>query len=189
MKLSEAREKLRTCCSPDLFMHSVGVEETAYRLALNYGADTQKASLAGLMHDYAKSFSNERLYRIAVENNLADDLSLQEPSLLHAPVGAWLLKWELGIEDVEVLEAVKVHTTGAAGMSLLARIVYLADYIEPGRTHFGVIEIRELAFADLERALLGAVNLTIKRVLERGRLVHPGSISFRNSLILSLRKK
>jgi HD superfamily phosphohydrolase YqeK len=67
--------------------------------------------------------------------------------------------------------------------------VYLADYIEPGRTHFGVIEIRELAFADLERALLGAVNLTIKRVLERGRLLHPGSISFRNSLILSLRKK
>ena len=141
------------------------------------------------MHDYGKSFSNERLYRIAVENNLADDLSLQEPSLLHAPVGAWLLKWELGIEDGEVLEAVKVHTTGAAGMSLLARIVYLADYIEPGRTHSGAIEIRELAFSDLERALLGAVNLTIKRVLERGRLMHPGSISFRNSLILSLRKK
>ena len=141
------------------------------------------------MHDYGKSFSNDRLYRIAVENNLADDLSLQEPSLLHAPVGAWLLKWELGIEDGEVLEAVKVHTTGAAGMSLLARIVYLADYIEPGRTHSGVIEIRELAFSDLERALLGAVNLTIKRVLERGRLLHPGSISFRNSLILSLRKK
>ena len=104
----------------------------------------------------------------AVANNVVDELSLQEQSLLHAPVGSWLLEHELGIDDPEVLYAVKIHTTGAADMTLLAKIIYLADYIEPGRSHPGVDVIRELAFQDFNKALLGAVDSTIKYVLEKG---------------------
>jgi predicted HD superfamily hydrolase involved in NAD metabolism len=188
MNISRAREILKNNISNNLFIHSIGVEEMALRLAVTYGVNGEKASLAALLHDYGKIFSNDRLYRIALENDLVDDITLQEPALLHAPVGAWLLQWELGIDDEEILEAVKMHTTGIAGMSLLAKIIYLADYIEPGRTCPGAKEIREVAFSDLERALLGAVNLTIKYVLEREKIVHPNSISFRNSLVLSLRK-
>lgn len=189
MNIARAREILRNTASDSLFAHCLGVEKTALKLAGLYGADSEKAALAGLLHDYAKGLSNEKLYRIAVENDLADELSLQEPGLLHAPVGAWLLKSELGIDDAEILEAVKVHTTGVAGMSLLGKIVYLADYIEPGRTQAGVKIVREIAFSDLEKALLEAVNLTIKKVLDRGKILHPNSISFRNSLIISLRGK
>lgn len=188
MNISKARELLKNNISPNLFTHSMGVEETALRLAAAYGVDGEKVSFSGLMHDYGKIFSNDILHRIAMENALVDDLTLQEPALLHAPVGAWLLKRDLGIDDGEILEAVRMHTTGVAGMSLLARIVYLADYIEPGRTCPGVKDIREIAFSDLDRAFLGAVNLTIKYVLEREKIVHPNSISFRNSLVLSLRK-
>ncbi len=189
MNIVKVRERLKNNTGEDLFIHSVGVEEMAFRLAVKYGVNSEKASIAGLLHDYAKSLSSERLCRIAVENNLVDEITLQEPALLHAPVGAWLLEQELGIDDEEILEAVRMHTTGVAGMSLLAGIIYLADYIEPGRIHAGVKEIRKVAFSDLEKALLGAVNLTIKHLLERGKIIHPYSISFRNALILSLRKK
>ena len=188
MNKAKIREKLKENTGDQLFIHCLEVERTAVHLAVQYGADSEKASIAGLLHDYAKELSPERQYRLAVENGLADKLALQEPALLHAPVGSWLLKEELKIDDEDILEAVRWHTTGICGMSLLARIVYLADCIEPGRAHPGLEEIREAAFSDLERALLGAVNLTIGRLLQKKKIIHPNSISFRNSLVLSLRK-
>jgi len=189
MNIDGAREILRNTVNGSLFEHCLGVEKTAFKLAGIYGADAEKAALAGLLHDYAKAVAEEKLYSIAAENSLADELSLQEPGLLHAPVGAWLLKHQLGLEDEEILEAVKFHTTGAAGMSLLAQIVYLADYIEPGRTHAGMEAVRKIAFFDLEKALLEAVNLTLKKVVDAGKILHPNSVSFRNSLIISFRRK
>lgn len=174
--------------SDDLFIHSIGVEETAFNLATLYGIDPidpKKASLAGLLHDYAKDLPVKQLCRIASEHDLADDISRQEPALLHAPVGAWLLKHELGIDDREVLEAIRVHTTGFPGMSFLAKVVYLADCLEPGRNYPGVNELRVIVRRDLDRALLMAVDRTINHIIDRGKIIHPFSILFRNSLILS----
>lgn len=179
------RRILKERMDEELFIHSLGVEEAAYNLAALYGIDSQKASLAGLLHDYAKGLPAKQLCRIASEYNLADDISRQEPALLHAPVGAWLLKHELGIDDQEVLEAIRVHTTGFPGMSPLSKIVYLADCLEPGRNYPGVKELRAIARRDLNQALLIAVDRTIKHIIDRGKIIHPVSILFRNSLILS----
>ncbi|NMB40422.1 MAG: HD domain-containing protein [Firmicutes bacterium] len=187
MNMAKVRKILKNNTGKDLYQHSLGVEKTAFSLALKHGADSKKASKAGLLHDYAKNFSFEELRSIALENDLADEVALQEPALLHAPVGAWLLETELGITDKEILEAVRMHTTGAAGMSLLAKIVYLADFIEPGRTHAGVKKIRKTAFSDLEKALLCAVGFTLGRLLDRKKIIHPNSVFFYNSLVSKTR--
>lgn len=188
MNIDDARKLLHSRAGSSLFLHSRGVEESAFKLALLYGVDTEKASLAGLLHDYGKIYPYPVLHQIALEHALGDELCLKEPALLHAPVGAWLLRHEIGIEDEEILEAVKVHTTGAAGISRLAGIIYVADCIEPGRDFPGVDDLRKTACDDLDKALLGVLDRTIKYVLERGRALHPASILFRNSLILALTK-
>jgi predicted HD superfamily hydrolase involved in NAD metabolism len=187
MNINHAREILKNKISDELFIHSLGVEEMALRLAVAYGIDVEKAALAAILHDYGKIRSEDDLFKIAEKHSIVDPLTLQEPALLHAPVGAWLLEQELGIRDREIIDAVKNHTTGIPGMSLLAKIVYLADYIEPSRSCPGVQVLREIALYDLQRALLFAVDMTLKYVIESERLVHPHSIAFRNSLILSIR--
>jgi predicted HD superfamily hydrolase involved in NAD metabolism len=184
-----SHDKIRKRFTEKLLAHTRGVEKTARRLAVVYGADEEKAALAALMHDYGKTYAKDDLMRIALTNNIVDEFSLQEPALLHAPVGSWLLEHELGIDDLDILNAVRIHTTGAADMTLFSEIIYLADYIEPGRSFPGVDRIRELAFQDLHKALLGAVDLTIRTVLDKQGILHPGSISFRNWLITVLRKR
>ena len=186
--MDTARKLLHSRAGNSLFLHSRGVEESASKLALLYGVDAKKASLAGLLHDYGKIYSHPVLYQIALEHGLGDEFCLKEPSLLHAPVGAWLLRHELGIEDEEILEAVRVHTTGMAGISRLAKIVYLADYIEPGRDYPGVDDLRKISIVDLDKALFVALERTIKNVLDRKKVLHPDSVLFRNSLILALTK-
>ena len=176
----------------NLYRHARGVERTALLLADRYGVNGEKASLAGLLHDYGKPYAAEELLQIARRQSIPlDALTLREPALLHAPVGAWLLKHDLGLRDREILEAVHCHTTGNSKMSKLSRIVYLADAIEPGRCYAGVQYIRELAFlhGQMERALLFAVELAIQSVLKKGRLLHGDSLAFRNSLVMSRRGK
>lgn len=185
MAMDDTRKLLQRRAGGRLFNHSQGVEECACRLAQVYGVDKAKASLAGLLHDYGKIYPEKVLRQIALEHSLGDELIFREPKLLHAPVGAWLLRHELGIEDEEVLAAIRVHTTGAAGISLLARIVYLADYIEPGRVYPGVDDLRKLALKNLNQALLNALERVIKHVLAKKKVLHPDSVAFRNSLILS----
>lgn len=188
MDIEATQKKIIKKFTGRLLAHSQGVEVMARRLAAVYGEDAEKTALAAIAHDYGKIYSYSELLQIAVDNNIVDEVSLQEPALLHAPVGSWLLEHEWGIDDPEILHAVKIHTTGAVGMSNLAAIIYLADYIEPGRSCPGVGRIRELAFQDLHKALLSAVDSTIKYVLERQGILHPDSIMFRNWLIIKLRK-
>ncbi len=169
-----------------LYRHSLGVAQTAASLAERYGEQPERAYLTGMVHDYGKVYSGEELRRRAREMSLdLDRVILAEPGLLHAPVGAALLPVELGIVDIEIIRAVTYHTTCRQGASLLEKIVYLADYIEPGRRHPAVRVVREAAENNLHTALLLAVEQTIKRVLERGKLLHPRSVEFRNSLLIS----
>lgn len=188
MKREPIREIIKNRLSTKHFHHSLRVEETAAKLALAHDVDEEKAALTGLLHDYGKAYPEKQLLQLAVQFQLVDDITLYETNLLHGPVGAWLLERDLEIDDSIILEAVRIHTTGNEKMTSLAQVVYLADYIEPQRSCPGVEKIRELAFDDLTKALLYSVDLTIKYVLERQRIVHPDSIAFRNSLIISLRK-
>ena len=129
----------------------------------------------------------DRLLALARSSVAKDRVARAEPRLLHAPVGAALLPLEMKITDTAVLNAIACHTTGSSRMSLLARIVYLADVIEPSRDYPGVERLRQEAFQDLTGALLAAVENTIGSVLARGLLLHPRSVSFRNQLLLEKR--
>ncbi|MBM4234933.1 MAG: HD domain-containing protein [Firmicutes bacterium] len=189
MTAEQYRELMRKRLDAELYEHSLATAETAAELAVRYGSKREKAYLAGLVHDYGKRLKRRQLLEVAESYNLKlDRITMGEAKLLHAPVGAALLTEELKINNRELLNAVSFHTTGSSGMTLLARVLYLADCIEPGRTFDGVDKIRELAAIDLEQALLAAVDKTICSVVARGLKLHPRSVAFRNSLLDQMKK-
>lgn len=164
--------------------HSMEVARVARQMAQNYGVDPDKAYITGLLHDYAKGLDGSELLAIARSQSLlGDEVDSRIPDLLHAPVGAYLLQAELGIEDAEILQAVKVHTLGAIEMSTLDKIIFLADMIEPGRDFPGLERLQCLAERDLDRAMLFGLDSTIRYCLEQGRILHPLTIRVRNKFL------
>ena len=184
MKPDQYRRLMKEMLDEELYRHSLGVAEAALSLAECYGVDTRKAYIAGMIHDYGKRYSKEELLQKAQFLKIPlDRVTRQEKRLLHAPVGAALIESELKICEPDILKAVAYHTTGRSVMTLLEKVVYLADYIETGREFVGVDLIRETACKNIDQALLIAVNQTIKSVLERDLMLHPQSVAFRNSLL------
>lgn len=165
------------------FKHTVGVMETAVALAKLYGADEKKAELAAIFHDYAKYRSREEMEKVILEENLPRDLLEHNIELWHAPVGAVLVEKETGISDEDILNSIRYHTTGRAGMTLLEKIIFLADYIEPGRNFPGVDEVRALARENLDFAMIKALANTISFLLEKRQLIYPDTIHTYNDLI------
>ena len=160
---------LTQALSPKRLAHSLGVEETAEALALRYGADPEKAALAGLVHDCAKDLSeNDLCWRGLLLHRRYEEWVEKNPALLHGPVGAIIARDDLGIEDEDVLLAVAWHTTGRAEMNTLEKIIYLADMIEPGRTFPGVEKLRAVAEEDLDEACLKALETVKLFVTGRG---------------------
>jgi predicted HD superfamily hydrolase involved in NAD metabolism len=170
--------------SPKRWNHCRGVEETAIRMARRYGVDTGKAMQAGLLHDCAREIPVDVLLALAKRHHIdIDDIERNEPVLLHAPVGAVLAERDYGITDQEVLAAIRSHTVGGKGMNVLAKIIFLADFIEPGRVFSGVDRLRQLADTDLDHALIAAYDHTILYIVERGNILHPATVEGRNELI------
>ncbi|MEK0312918.1 bis(5'-nucleosyl)-tetraphosphatase (symmetrical) YqeK [Cohnella sp. 56] len=165
------------------YRHVAGVVDTAYVLAQRFGGDPDKAWLAALLHDYAKAWPTDRMERIIREQGLPAELLDYDKELWHAHVGAWAVREELGIEDEEVLDAVRYHTSGRERMTLLDRIVCLADYMEPSREFPGVARIRELAEHRLNEALVAGFDSTIGFLIERGKTIFPLTILARNDLV------
>ncbi|GGF83855.1 bis(5'-nucleosyl)-tetraphosphatase (symmetrical) YqeK [Paenibacillus aceti] len=166
--------------------HVEGVIETSVRLAHRYGADPIKADLAALLHDLAKFWPVERQEAVVREQGLNPELLDYDKQLLHAEVAAFVAEQEYGIDDPEVLDAVRYHTSGRVGMTLLDKIVCLADYIEPGRNFPGVEHIRELAEHNLEQALLAGFDSTISFLIEKGKIIFPLTLLARNDLVRQL---
>lgn len=191
MNLESCKEILQQRLSSELYRHSLGVAETAAQLAVLYHANRDRAYLAGLIHDYAKELEPAALIKKAGQLNLNLDpvTRIEGRKLLHAPIGAALVSAELGIKDPEIIRAVAYHTTGRAEMSVLEKIVYLADFIEPNRNFSGVEKLRELSRNRLDAALLVAVNHTIALVLTRDLMLHPDSVNLRNHLIARIREQ
>ncbi|MGI5880319.1 MAG: bis(5'-nucleosyl)-tetraphosphatase (symmetrical) YqeK [Syntrophomonadaceae bacterium] len=170
--------------SSSRFQHSLEVARVARELAEIFGVDVNKAYISGLLHDYAKGLSGEELLSTAEKGKLIQHaMDYQIPDLLHAPVGAWLLQQELGIEDQEILKAVAVHTTGGLDMSKLEEIIYLADMIEPGRDYPGQDRLKCLAYRDLKEAMLFGLDTTLRYCLDRRRLIHPRTVEVRNAYL------
>ena len=181
---TEMKSLLAQELSPKRFNHSLGVSIMAEALAVEFGEDPDKARIAGLLHDCARGFSNNSLLQQAEKFAIVvDNVQKKQPVLLHAPIGAKIAELKYGIQDREMLSAIECHTTGKAGMTLLDKIIYLADVIEPGRYFSGVDKLRSLAKQNLSNALLGAYDLSIKFVIDKGRLLHPDTVEGRNSLL------
>lgn len=159
-KITKAMEK---SLDSKRFEHTMGVEYTAAALAMRYGASVENAQLAGLLHDCAKCMSDEKRLAVCEKHNISvNDIERKNPSLLHAKVGSFLAMEEYHVEDLDVINAILNHTTGRPGMSLLEKIVFVADYIEPNRKQAPNLgKIRKLAFTDLDKALVCILRDTL----------------------------
>lgn len=185
MKLKEIRQLVEKQMTPARWRHTLGVVQAAVKLARMHQVDTEKAELAALLHDLGRDMPSSSLLEIAKAQGLVTHpVEARQPDLLHGPVAAFLAGSQWGIKDGEVTAAIAQHTLGAPRMSRLAKVIYLADMIEPGRDYPGVEELRRLAEHDLDQALLAGFDQTVRYCLERGYLLHPATIEARNALLL-----
>jgi predicted HD superfamily hydrolase involved in NAD metabolism len=169
--------------------HSLSVSKTAITLAVKYGENVKKARISGLLHDCAKGMRDEELIKVAKDNEIQlDEIYIDNPSILHGIVASIIAKEEMGIEDEDILMAIRYHTTGRKHMSVLEKIIYIADYIEPLRTFHGVEELRSLSYIELDVAVVKALENTIKYVISKGELLHTDTIIARNYLLSKHRR-
>ncbi|MDI6675697.1 bis(5'-nucleosyl)-tetraphosphatase (symmetrical) YqeK [Bacillus wiedmannii] len=165
------------------YIHTIGVMETAIELAKLYGVDEKKAEVAAIFHDYAKCRAISEMEEIIKSEDLLKDLLCYNKELWHAPVGAYLVEKEVGITDPEILQAITYHTSGHEKMTMLDKVIYVADYIEPGRKFPGVEEARKLAYTDINQALLFALKRTIQFLMEKNQTIYPLTFQTYNAVI------
>ena len=151
--LKKIKKKLKNELDESRYEHTIGVMDTAACLAMRYGADLTQALVAGLLHDCAKCIPNDKKLKLCRKNGIeVTPFEEKAPFLLHAKLGAWMAEHEYHVSDPAILSAIACHTTGKPDMSLLDKIVFIADYIEPGRNKApGLPEIRRLSFTDIDR--------------------------------------
>ncbi len=156
MDIHQLRDSMEEVLSPSRYLHSVGVEEVARDMAVIFGYDEEKAGIAGILHDCAKYLTDAELLEQCVAHQLkVREVEKECPFLLHGKVGAIFAKEKYGILDEEILNAIVYHTTGRPGMSLLEKIIFTADYIEPYRWPLPHIEkIRQTAYTDIDHGVL-----------------------------------
>ena len=160
--------------------------EEAGRLAKKYGADRQKAELAGLLHDIMKEapLEEQRRYVLMDTRRLPEHYEVFDKPI-HAHAAAAYVRHELGIKDRDVRAAIRYHTTGRAGMSLLEKVVFLADFTSADRDYHGVVKMRNLVNKDMSKAMMFALTFTITDLVSRERPVHPDTLGAYNDLLFS----
>lgn len=169
------RKKLEKQLDAKRFEHTLGVAYTASSLAMCNQTDINKALIAGLLHDCAKCMSNDKKIAICKKEHIpVTQIEAQNPFLLHAKVGKHLAKKQFHIHDEDILNAILFHNTGRPKMSMLEKIIYVADYIEPGRKHApNLAEVRRLAFQDLDLALLQILKDTLGYLHDCNAVIDP----------------
>ncbi|MDN6640527.1 MAG: bis(5'-nucleosyl)-tetraphosphatase (symmetrical) YqeK [Tetragenococcus sp.] len=173
-------EKIQAAMSEKRFNHVLGVEKAALSLAEKYGGSKEKASIAALTHDYAKERSDDEFKQVILDYGYDLDLLNWNNAIWHGLLGAKLVEKELGITDESILQAIRLHTTGAAQMTLLDKIIYVADYIEPGRDIPGVEKARAIAQEDLDEAVAYETKHTLAHLIDINAPVYPKTIETYN---------
>lgn len=173
--VSEIASGLKATLKPHRYEHTLNVAVMARHLAVASGVDPEKAYLAGLLHDCAKSYTHEELLVLCSLRNIEiTEAEFRAPHLLHAKYGAWMAKYVYGIDDSEICEAVLCHTTGKPGMSTLDKIVFVADYLEPGRNQAPHLHIlRKLAEKDLDMTVHRILQDTLEYLREKKAQIDP----------------
>lgn len=175
------RERVR----PQRFDHIERVAKLSASLARTWKTNEDVAIVVGLLHDCARDMTVDELKEQAAAFRIPiTDIEKRAPVLLHGPVGAALIESQLGVGDHHILDAVRFHTTGRSGMSIVEKILFVADYAEPGRDFPGVERVRSLMHVDLDGAIRAALDQTVAYLVTRGRLLHPLTVEARNAMYL-----
>lgn len=187
MTIDEMRRELQRRLKRSRFAHSIGVANTAVKLAKKFGVDETKAYVAGLLHDCAREFENDELPAQAERYGVEiGEVERAMPLLLHAYIGAKMIREIYGVDDAEIEQAIHRHTVAAPNMTALDKIIYFADMIEPNRNYPGVDELRALVETKtLDEILLTALSESIIFVVQKNSLVHPDTVAARNFLLLN----
>ncbi len=179
------KDKLKKTLKPKRYQHSMGVAKTAKKLAVRFGADADKAYLAGMLHDCAKLPDMKDQLKLAAKYGMEfDEITARCPAVIHAPLGARHAREEYGVDDVEILDAIEFHTVGRADMTLMDKIIYVADMIEPTRDFRGVGKLRRLAGKNIDDAFIACLKESIEHNAKKESVIHPNTLEAWNYMML-----
>jgi len=189
MEVINLLEAVKEVLSEKRYQHTIRVMETAVELAHHYDIGDQEVKEAALLHDYAKCFSTDELQAYINQFHLPEELLSFHHELWHGPVAAEIVHEKFSIKNPDILNAIRYHTTGRVGMSLLEYIIFVADYIEPARSFPGVEEVRLMAKVNLENAARKALQNTIIYLMNQDMTVHPDSYMAYNFLTVKTKER
>ncbi len=188
-KAVEIEKYLKSKLTPERYTHVLSVRELALNLAKKYGANLRKVNLAALLHDCAKWMRTSEQYEAAANHGIQlDEIELHNPSLLHALIGVEFAVSHFDVDNPEILNAIRIHTTGSGKMTLIDKILYVADFAEPKRNHAEAHSVRELAYQDLNKTVFEVSRYKIEHLLAKGVLIHPYTIDAYNSALQEISK-
>ncbi len=187
VNMDEIIEKVKEILPKKRFDHVVRVVDMSLKLAKIYNSDIDKVKKSAYLHDIAKFFTLEEMLDLLDENEIEKEYVVRE--FLHGFAGAIYVKKEFQIDDEDILNGIRYHTVGRKGMSQIEKIVYLADAIEEGRDYEGVQEIRELAYKNLDKAILMEANHKIKYLIDIGVVLHPNTVEMRNWILKVIKEE
>ena len=178
LSFNTCERKLQSALSLERYIHTMGVVKAAKKLSETYNADIEKSSFAALLHDCAKDYPSDMKLRFCREYHISiDDIMKKNIDLVHQFLGAEVAKREYQVEDEEIIDAIRYHTTGKPKMTLIGKIVFTADYIEEGRKKFDSLDkARELAFNNIDKAVAFILKETINYVKIKNKALHPLSL-------------
>lgn len=183
--IEEYKALLKSRLSDYRCNHSLCVARSAVELAEKYGADKEKALVAGLLHDITKEADRQEHFALFEAAGMSlSELERRNPKLWHAMSGAAYLKVKLGITDTEILDAVRYHTTARADMTLLDKVIYIADFISTDRVYDDVEIVRALAKKDLDVTMMYTQSYSINELLQKHTTIHPDSVAAYNNLVM-----
>lgn len=190
MNLEDYKKIIRPFLSDKRYYHSTCVSQAAKELAGKYGADVKKAETAGILHDIMKDLPpDQQLAKMKDYGINLTDVERSAQKLWHAMLGAAYLKNDLHIDDPEILDAVRYHTTGRKNMTLMDKVLFIADFISADRDYPGVEKLREAAKISLEEAMIEGLSYTITDLANERKAIHPDTIEAYNQTALVCAKK
>lgn len=183
-------KKLIVSIGEKRYQHSKRVMEIGVKLAYKYNVDIEKTRTAAILHDCGKIPDKTKMLKMVDDFGIILDNCMQyNHELIHGPLGSEISKVEYGIDDIEILDAIYYHTTGRENMSILDKIIYIADYIEPKRDFKEVEEVRNMAFINLDKSIILAMGNIINFLIQNNKLIHPNTVKSRNYLLIQLNKE
>ncbi|RCW49776.1 MULTISPECIES: bis(5'-nucleosyl)-tetraphosphatase (symmetrical) YqeK [unclassified Halanaerobium] len=178
-------KKIKNKMDAERFKHTAGVVESAIKLAEDKAVCVNKVEKAAFLHDIAKNKTLEEMQKLIIESEWkVDKLEMSIPAVLHAPAGAVIAEKEFGVNDKEILSAIRYHTLGHPDMCLTALIIFAADFIEPHRNFPCVEKIREIIFEDFTRGIIEICSSMVQHQLETAKIIHPNTVMLRNRFLL-----